>query len=149
MGTQLPSEQRHTHHHPVLGPRLLWPNGWMDEGATWYGSRPRLGHIVLDGVPRLSETGTEPPIFFGPCLLWPQSPTSATAEFLFKISRYRFRLLTRLYYIGGVLAPLGEKDKTVRVRRRCSVMSNYIDHLLLLGRIAVLRTYMRPIVTDQ
>jgi len=21
--------------------RLLWPNGWMDEDATWYGSRPR------------------------------------------------------------------------------------------------------------
>jgi len=22
-------------------PTLLWPNGWMDEDATWYGSRPR------------------------------------------------------------------------------------------------------------
>ena len=21
--------------------RLLWLNGWMDEDATWYGSRPR------------------------------------------------------------------------------------------------------------
>ena len=21
-------------------PPLLWPNGWMDEDATWYGSRP-------------------------------------------------------------------------------------------------------------
>jgi len=20
--------------------RLLWPNGWMDEYAAWYGSRP-------------------------------------------------------------------------------------------------------------
>jgi len=28
-------------------------------------------------------------------------------------------------------------------------MSNYFDHLLLLGRIAVLRTYMRPIHTDR
>jgi len=30
--------------HPLLpnfGPCLLWPNGWMDEDATWYGSRPR------------------------------------------------------------------------------------------------------------
>ena len=27
----------------VFGPCLLWPNGWMDEGATWYrsGLRPR------------------------------------------------------------------------------------------------------------
>ena len=26
---------------PIFGPCLLWPNGWMDEGATWYGGRPR------------------------------------------------------------------------------------------------------------
>ena len=22
-----------------FGPCLLWPNGWMDEDATWYGGR--------------------------------------------------------------------------------------------------------------
>jgi len=27
---------------PIFGPYLLWPNGWMDEDATWYGSRSRL-----------------------------------------------------------------------------------------------------------
>jgi len=32
---------------PVFGPCLLWPNGWMDEDATWYGSRPRpMPHCV-------------------------------------------------------------------------------------------------------
>jgi len=25
----------------IFGPRLLWPNGWMDQDATWYGGRPR------------------------------------------------------------------------------------------------------------
>ena len=35
----------------VFDPCLLWPNGWMDEDATWYGSRSRPGHIVLDGNP--------------------------------------------------------------------------------------------------
>ena len=25
----------------IFGPCLLWPNGWMDEDATCYGSRPR------------------------------------------------------------------------------------------------------------
>ena len=105
---------------PIFGPSLLWPNGWMHQGATWYGGRPqprRLcwmgtqplprkgrshtqfsahvycgqmagwmktplgtgvdlgpGHIVLDGVPA-------PPIF-GPCLLSPRSPISATSELL-------------------------------------------------------------------
>jgi len=24
---------------PIFGPCLLWPNDWMDEDATWYGSR--------------------------------------------------------------------------------------------------------------
>jgi len=26
---------------PVFGPSLLWPNGCMDQDATWYGGRPR------------------------------------------------------------------------------------------------------------
>ena len=33
--------KRHTHSHPILGLCLLWSNGWMDEKAAWYGSRPR------------------------------------------------------------------------------------------------------------
>ena len=27
---------------PIFGPYLLWPNGWMDQGATWYEGRPPL-----------------------------------------------------------------------------------------------------------
>ena len=35
---------------PVFGPLLLWPNGWMDEDATSYGSRPRpRPHCVRRG----------------------------------------------------------------------------------------------------
>ena len=34
--------------------------------------------------------------------------------------------------LGCTLAPPGECDGTVRVRRRCGLMSNYFDHLLLL-----------------
>jgi len=26
---------------PISGPYLLWPNGWMDQDATWCGGRPR------------------------------------------------------------------------------------------------------------
>jgi len=25
---------------PIFGPCLLWPNGWMDQDATWHGGRP-------------------------------------------------------------------------------------------------------------
>jgi len=35
----------------------------MDEDATWYGSRPRPGYIVLEGVPVLRERGTAAPSF--------------------------------------------------------------------------------------
>jgi len=35
---------------PIFGPRLLWPNGWMDQDGTWHGgghrSRP---HFVRSG----------------------------------------------------------------------------------------------------
>jgi len=43
-------------------------------------------------------------------------------------------------YMGCTLAISGEYDGTLRVRWRCGLMSNYFDRLLLLGRIAVLRT---------
>jgi len=42
------------------------------------------GHTVLDMVPALHEMGTASPHLFRPCLLWPRSPISATAELLFK-----------------------------------------------------------------
>jgi len=41
------------------------------------------GHTVLDGFPALRERGTAAPPLFGPCLLWPRSPISTTAELLF------------------------------------------------------------------
>ena len=43
------------------------------------------GHIVLGGFPALRERGTALPLL-GPCLLWPRSPISATAELLFEIA---------------------------------------------------------------
>jgi len=57
---------------PIFGPRLLWPNGCMDQDATWYGGRPPpIRDIVLDGdsaPPPLK--GHSSPIF-GQCPLWP------------------------------------------------------------------------------
>ena len=39
--------------------------------------------LDLGGFPALRESGTAPPPLLGPCLLWPRSPISATAEVLF------------------------------------------------------------------
>jgi len=44
MGTQFPPPKRGHSPPPkffFFGPCLLWPNGWMDHDATWYGGRPR------------------------------------------------------------------------------------------------------------
>jgi len=59
--------------HPLFGTCLLWPNGCMDQDATWYGGRPRpTRHCVRCG-PRYSQkkghTHSHP--IFGPYLLWP------------------------------------------------------------------------------
>jgi len=58
---------------PIVGPCLLWPKGWMDQDATWYGGRPRPRlHCSRWGssFPSL-KGGAAPPPIFGPCLLWP------------------------------------------------------------------------------
>jgi len=67
--------------HPIFGPCLLWPDGWMDEDAAWYGSRPRRGSHCTRWSPSSLKRGACP--LFGPCLMWTRSPISATAELLF------------------------------------------------------------------
>jgi len=43
------------------------------------------GHIVLDGDLAPQRKGhSSPPPLYGPCVLWPRSPISATAELLLK-----------------------------------------------------------------
>jgi len=68
---------------PNFGLCLLWPNGLMDEDATWYGSRPRPRPRCIRRGPCYPRKGHSSPPSFGPCLLWPRSPISATAELLF------------------------------------------------------------------
>jgi len=49
--------------HPIFGPCLLWPNGWMDHDATWYGVKCRLGRrcVRWDRSTQLpSKRGTAP-----------------------------------------------------------------------------------------
>ena len=59
MATQLPSPKRGTAHN--FGPCLLWPNGWIDQDATWYGGRPRpRPHCVRWGPSSLPKKGQSP-----------------------------------------------------------------------------------------
>jgi len=68
-----PSPQRGTA-PTIFGPYLMWPNGWMDQDATWYGGRPRPRRLCLGWGPSCplprKGRGAPSPIF-GPFLLWP------------------------------------------------------------------------------
>ena len=50
--------------------------------------------------------------------------------------KYKFNRIRQVApicpYGGGLLAPPAEYDWTIHLRRRCGLMSNYFDHLLLL-----------------
>jgi len=60
---------------------VLWPNGWMDQDATWYGGRPwPRWHCVRWGpsYPAM-ERGTAAPTFRPMSTVAKWSPISATA----------------------------------------------------------------------
>ena len=58
---------------PIFSPCLLWPNGWMDEAATWHGARPQPRRLCVTWRPSPPPTkgGGAPSPIFGPFLLWP------------------------------------------------------------------------------
>ena len=46
---------------PIFSPCLLWPNGWTEQDATWYGGRPRpMRHCVRWGpIPQKGGTALQ------------------------------------------------------------------------------------------
>jgi len=48
---------------PHFGPRLLWPNGWMDQDAIWYGGRPRPRPHCVRQEPSSPHKGHSRPQF--------------------------------------------------------------------------------------
>jgi len=63
-GNPVPPHKKRHSRHSIFGQCLLWPNGWMDEDVTLYGSRPRpMSHCVRrTRLPR--ERGTAVPLSF-------------------------------------------------------------------------------------
>ena len=56
---------------PNFRPILLWPNGWMHRGATWYGGRPRPRRLYVRWAPSPSLKWANLPNFL---------PTSVVAK---------------------------------------------------------------------
>jgi len=73
MGTQLPQKwdpappEKGHNPHPIFGPCLLWPNGWMDQDAAWYGCKPRPRRRCVRWGCSSPLKGAQPPVF-GPCM---------------------------------------------------------------------------------
>jgi len=104
---------------PLFGPCLLWPNSWMDEGATWYEGRPRAGQrcarCELNSTPRGTVSNFRPM-----SVVAKRSPIAATAEHLFT---FRVRRRRREMYIGHArpcvyvsVCPSPHSRTTVRTR---------------------------------
>jgi len=70
----------------ILGPSLLWPNGWKNQMplGTQVGLGP--GDIVLDGDPVPTKKGHTTPTFRPMSIVAKQSPISDTAELLYKMA---------------------------------------------------------------
>ena len=66
---------------PNFCPCLLWPNGWMDQDATWYEVSLSPGRSVLHGDLAPPKRGTAPS-FWPMSIVAKQLPISATAEHL-------------------------------------------------------------------
>ena len=61
-GDPAPLPQKRDQSPPIFGPCLLWPNGWMDQYATWHGGRPlpRPHCDRADPAPPSRGTATSP-----------------------------------------------------------------------------------------
>ena len=77
-GDPAPSPKRGRSPSTIFGPCLLWPNGCMDQDATWYRGRPwpRRHCIRWGPSPALSKKGAEPPpqfsvhVYCGQTAVW-------------------------------------------------------------------------------
>ena len=59
-----PQRKRRHSSHPIFSPCLLWPNGWMDQDATWYEGRPQpRRHRVRCGASSLPPKRGHSPQF--------------------------------------------------------------------------------------
>ena len=46
----------------IYGPRLLWPNGWMDQDRSWYRGRPQPRRLYVRWGPSPSPTRGQSPL---------------------------------------------------------------------------------------
>jgi len=84
---------------PIFGPRLLWSNGWMDEDATGYGSRPHpRPHCLRRGPSSPRRKGHSSPLYCGHCR--PSQLLLSSCQFRLTDMYHRLALGNRAHYIA-------------------------------------------------
>jgi len=83
-GDTAPPPQKKGTWPPIFGPCLLWPNGWMDQDATWCGGEPRpRRHCVRWGSASCPhKKGARPNNFWPMFIVAKWSPISTAAKLL-------------------------------------------------------------------
>jgi len=101
MKTQSPSQKGGGVPPSNFSARLLWPNGWINQDATWHEGRSQTSNSVLDGDPALVPTKGvwSPSPIFSPFLLWPNGWMHQDATW------YGGRPQTRDFALHGVTSP--------------------------------------------
>jgi len=95
---------------PIFGPCLSWPNGWMDQDATWYGGRPwPKPHYVRWGPSSLPKKERSSPLF-GRCLLWPYGRPS-------HLFNRGYRPTTRMRKVSSFSAELNHLNTLSNIKR--------------------------------
>jgi len=65
------TQEKKAHPRPVFGPCLLWPDGWVNQDATWYGGKPWPRRRCVRWARSSPLKVAQHPVF-GSCLLWPK-----------------------------------------------------------------------------
>jgi len=143
MGTQ-PPPQKGAEPPPIFGPCLLWPNGCMDQDATWYGGRPQPMRHCLRRSPSSPHLKGHNPQFSanvrcGQTAGWTKMPLSmevnlGAGDFVFDmdpatpINKGRVTATQFLAHVYCVHCPSGWMDQDAtwyggkhRLRQRCAI----------------------------
>jgi len=115
---------------PACNFGVLWPNGWMDQDATWCRRRVRpRPHCVRSEPSSSKEKGT----LFGPCPLWPNGrPSQQLLSFCFSVYAIKLPIAVTLggAYDGSGASPVGQHGHVIC----CSSGVGYASEFPVGGR---------------
>jgi len=119
-----PAPPKRVHSSTHFGPCLSWPNGWMDQDASWFGGRPRpIGHTMLWGLSS-SPKGHSNPLFSAPIYRGQTDAHLSYCSALVLNRGYMCNYCMQLFqYLGRAIA-VNQYD-CVTSYQKCRLTKNY------------------------